>query len=234
MNDIHVVEIVGSFIVNPREVEYVLQQANFTYPRDKEAERYAGWSSVPVIPKLYNWTAQHQRLPRPDEGVAYLLTIADRGTDQTDTRIVKRGQKLYLDFCREMHTLALLQHSDAFGYVSYQKCLDLRYNVDYVAALLSTLQESQDKVGIQSAMRANWNSDMWSQIKAARRQRRGDAIDWSGPLFWLTNKDRPQAKQISGCWLFGGAHVSDLVDQIRGAGHVALDVAIQTTFWEDR
>lgn len=227
MIDSHAVEVVGSLVVNPREVEWIMQQATFRYPRSDAAEQYAGWSTVPVIPELYNWTAQRNRLPRPDEGVHYLLEIADDAADIANERIIKRGQKLYLDFCREMHTLGLLQHCDLFGYVSYQKCLDLRYNVDYVAALLSSLQQAADQVGIQSAMRKDWTHDIWSQIKNARRQRRQDTVDWDGPLFWLTNETRPYAKAISGCWLFGPSHVSDLADQIRGTKETVRAIAVQ-------
>ena len=103
------VEVIGSIVINPAEVEHVLNLADFKYPKRYEAEQLAGWTNTPVIPRLYNWCAQNGSLPRPDEGVAFLLQLADKGTNIFDDRIIKRGQKLFMDFCREVHTMGLLQ-----------------------------------------------------------------------------------------------------------------------------
>jgi hypothetical protein len=220
------IEITGSVLVKSPDIEFCLQQADFRYPRYREAEQFAGWTKTPVIPALYNWTVQHRRLPLPNEGVAFLMNRADPGTNTQNTRIIRRAQKLYMDFCREMHVLGLLQGCPLFGYIQYQKSLDISYNVDFVAALL--LQLGGKHIGIQSAMRARWiEKDPYEEIKKKRRKRRG-ALEWKGKLYWLTNRDRPPSKKISGCWLFGPAHINDLANKIRGNKENKNFIGIQT------
>jgi hypothetical protein len=209
------VEVVGSVVINPAEIEHCLQLADFQYPKTRETEQFAGWASTPAIPALYNLTVKRMQFPLPDTGVAFLLQNVDLYTDSTDPRIINRAQKLYMDFCRDMHALGLLQKCPLFGYIQYQKSLDISYNVDYVTALL--LQLGGGQVGIQSAMRAVWRSnDYWSGVKAGRRLRR-NIREWDGPLYWLTNKTRPPAKKINKCWLFGPTHINELAEEIRGS-----------------
>jgi len=220
-------EVIGSVSINPIEVEYHLKMADFNYPYTREADFFRGWSKTPVIPFLYGLVAREQRFIGPEEGVNLLLCHVDEGCDPGDPMIIGRGQKLYMDFAREMHTMGLLQRCDLFGYIQYQKSLDMQFNVDYVAQILTLL--GGGKIAIQSAMRKDWPDnapDPYEQLKSQRRKRRG-SIEWEGPLYWLTNKFRPPAMQIKRCWLFGTIHVKDLAEEIRGNHDNPGNVGIQ-------
>lgn len=215
-------EFVGSVSINPEEVVYWLGEAAFRYPRTKNTDQYKGWGKVAVIPKLYNFTVHRKAFPGPGVAMKLLMLHCDPRYHKNE-RVIRRGQKLYMDFAREMHTMGLLQRCPLFGYVEYQKALDLNYNVDYIASLLSSLiaenANLSGEIGIQAAMRMRWpdgdGEDAWEKKKAHRRRRRG-AKEWKGPLFWLTNRHRPYAQEVNGCWLFGPEHVADLASEIRG------------------
>jgi hypothetical protein len=222
-------EIVGTISVNPIEVEYVMGLADFRYPYTREAEQLAGWSKFAAIPGLFNWMVHNGHMPRPDEGVGFLLENVNPRI-KIDARIKGRAKKLYLDFCRDMHSMGLLQRAQPFGYVQYQKSLDIRFNVDFVASLLSIF--GGEDVGIQAAMRKNWDAgvsgDPFEKVKAQRRKRRGTAIEFDpSRIYWLTNMTRPPAKTIAGCWLFGSGHINDLVEEINGNSTDSGPIGVQ-------
>jgi hypothetical protein len=204
------IEIIGSFNINPLEIENNLRKADFTYPKRIDAEQFSGFSKTPIIPALYDWTVKHMRPPNPDEGVYFILSNADDGTDVFDSRIICRAQKLYMDFCRDIHTLGLLQKCDLFGFVSYQKALDIRYNVDYIVRILL----SDKQAGIQSAMRYNWNNDLWTKIKEGRKANR-EEVQWDGKIFWLKNDLIPHMNGPNKCWLFNDKHIIAIAEEIK-------------------
>lgn len=217
----------GLFWINPLEIETCLKRADYKYPSNREADFGRGWSNFPVIPELYKLTRRLGHYPMPDEGIVFLMKNCDPRY-QDNEKVIKRGQKLYMDFGREIHTLGLLQQCSLFAGVWYQKALDMSMNIDYLASLLSML--GGQRVAVQAAMRARWpeniDDDPYEQLKAERRRRRGE-IRWNGQIYWLTNRNRPYYKAINGCWLFGPSHINDLTEEIRGNGDQKI-VAIQT------
>jgi hypothetical protein len=222
-------QLTGSITISPLEVAHWMGRAPFRYPARNEAEQYAGWRHYPAIPGLFALTARLGRFVRPAEGVAHLMANCDEGC-ATNPKVQRRAEKLYLDFARDMHTLGLLQQAQLFGYIAYQKALDLTLNVDYVAALLSFLVPTDDEtqVGIQAQMRAQW-PDPWAAAKAQRRARH-KVGEWTGKLYHLTNEHRRAVARIAGCWLFTPAHINDLAEQVRGdiqAASMAPHVGIQ-------
>lgn len=213
------VSAIGSINVNPDEVEHLLSMADFRYPRNSEADPIHGWSHFAAIPGLFEHMALLKRFPRPDEGRRFLMDNCDPRY-AGDFKVKRRADKLYLDFARDMHTMGLLSRSDLFGYVEYQKALDLGYNVDFVAGLLSIIRsrvpDEPGDVGVQAQMRAKWGAeDPYELVKSERRSRRGDR-EWKGLLFLLTNHTRRHAKEIAGCWLFGREHIVDLAEEVMG------------------
>lgn len=213
------VEVVGSFSVNPDMVVYELSRTPWTYPTRMEADQKRGWRDHAAIPGLFALANHLRRFPRADEGRSYLLAHIDDPSLLMDPRVVRRGEKLYMDFARDMHALGLLQRCSLFATVLYQKALDLRYNVDYVVDLMPWMyEEREEQCGIQSAMRSKYewsHGDKWTVTKAGRRER-NNVMEWEGPLYWLTNKTRPPAQAPQRCWLFGEAHINDLAEEIRG------------------
>ncbi len=210
-------EVTGAFLVNPRAVEFELNRATFMYPRRGEADLFRGWGQFAAIPSLFKWMTQLRRFPSLVEAVAFLMEHCDP-LCADDPLVRRRGEKLAMDFAREMHTFGLLNHSDIFAYVAYQKALDLGYNVDFVADLLSTLVSADktvaEAVGIQAMMRWRWpDTEGWGPIREARRLRRG-IQEWMGPMYRLTNEYRDPVQKIQGCWLFGPEHIRDLADII--------------------
>lgn len=209
-------EDLGLLWINPLEVEACLKKADFRYPSLRETEFLKGWSKFPVIPGLYGLIRRLGHFPEPNEGMAFLMENCEPRY-QNSKRVVKRGQKLYMDFGREVHTLGLLQQCALFAMVWYQKALDMSMNIDYLASLLSTL--GGQRVAVQAAMRARWpeniGDDPYEQLKAERRRRRGE-MRWDGQIYWLTNRNRSYYKAINGCWLFGPPHITDLAEEIRG------------------
>ena len=150
--------ITGCVSVNPEEILYNLQLADFTYPSDGvggEADPIHGWSHFPAIPGLVQLMVKQNRFPGPNTGVKFLMDNCDPAYIY-NARVLRRAHKLYLIFAREMHTWALLQHHGIFSVVQYQRVCDLQYNVDYLASILSCYltKHSQDcqPVGIQSTI----------------------------------------------------------------------------------
>ncbi len=318
--------VTGAFMPHPAGVISKLKLADFRYPAGRLD---VGFSHFPAIPSLFALMTRLRRFPRPDEALRFLMEHADEGTEG-DPQTLKRAQKLYLDFGRDMHTLGLLYPSGAFEFVEYQKALDLQYNVDFVAGLLPfffLLDEAPDPIGIQAAMRhpglwrgsnnslremrhyfryqAHYSSfarepapanvihslqisiarrygegaaervaqavfgiaslreatkaqamvmqneiasnSRWGEVveavlqsepggarcdpyearKKLRRVRRG-AEEWSGRLYWMTNRDRPYATSVAGCWLFGSEHVNDLIEELRADFEPDGVIGIQT------
>lgn len=220
-------ELVGAVSVNPDEVVYWLQLADFTYPRNRDADPVHGWSKFAVIPGLYNWTAQHRRFPSAAEGVQFLMDKCE-APYKKDPGVVNRAHKLYMDFAREMHTMGLLQRCPILGYVEYQKALDLGFNVDYIASVVSYLLKAghtaDSQVGIQAAMRAQRieGGDPWDLLKQARRSRRGSK-EWEGKLYLISNRERDPWRKVNGCWLFGPDHIKDLANEIKTDHNAAKD-----------
>jgi len=213
-------EVVGSFSVNPLHVEAHLAKATFSYPMGGEADEYRGWGAFAVIPGLFQWMVEHSRFPGPDDGVAFLMQHCDpryRG----DPKVRRRAEKLYMDYCRDMHTKGLLERCTLMAWVQYQKALDLGYDVDFVCGLLAAFGGPSAEALADLAVRAKmrhpraWRDgvDPWEEPKMRRRQRRGTML-WTGPSFVLSNQYRPAAQSIQGCWLFGAAHIFDLRDEI--------------------
>jgi len=218
----------GLFWINPLEIETCLRRADFEYPPFAEADFGRGWSDFPVIPGLYKLTRRIGHFPTSAEGIIFLMDNCEPQFRE-DEKVIRRAQKLYMDFCRDVHTLGLLQQCPVLSSVWYQKALDLSMNIDYLAALLSLIGADREQIAIQAAMRARWPDDIeddpYERLKAERRRRRGEAR-WQGPIYWLTNRTRPYHKAIKRCWLFGPGHIYDLAEEIRGNGAEEV-VAIQ-------
>lgn len=223
-------EITSSFTLHPSEVVAALESSTFRYPRISEAEQYRGWSKFSVIPYLYAKTARERRALAPDEIVPDLMLHITDPVDVRDPMIVGRARKLAMDFLREAHTLGLLQFSSEFGCVSYQKALDIRWNVDYAVRLLNTKSEA----GIQAAMRANWSDDGWTGKKEVRRENRGDTIiDWKGKVYWLTNRHLAHIVGPNSCWLFSETHIHQLASDIKHdnpSGFVGANMQLDLEF----
>jgi len=217
----------GLFWINPVEVEACLRNADFQYPFRAEADFAKGWANFAAIPGLYRLTRNLGHFPSSDEGMAFLMEHCDP-LYQDDDKVIRRGQKLYMDYCRDVHTLGMLQQCEVLAYVWYQKALDLSMNVDYLASLLTTIDPDRAQVAIQAAMRGrnyDWEAGPLERLKEERRRRRGER-GWQGVVYWLTNRRRPYHQSINRCWLFGPGHIDDLAEEIRGNGNEGI-VAIQ-------
>ena len=183
--------------VNPDEVEYQLK------------------------PVLYKYIVNNGKASDADTLLAHLMSHCDpRYID--DERALNRAKKLVCDFYRDLHTYGLLSHEPFFASVAYQKGLDLRFNVDYVVEVRSLILDRclnpTRENAVQSAMMAPWNwdkEDNFINLKRRRRIRRGNMKEWTGPIYWLTNKDIPYACNAGGTWLFGSKHISALVEEIK-------------------
>ncbi|MBA7592799.1 hypothetical protein ES708_34993 [subsurface metagenome] len=193
--------------------EYVRRSAlvaSFEYPAVADQELLRGWAKVPVWPRLWEYAIPKtgkSEFPSPDDMVEFLLDLADEG----DSGIKHRAQKLVMDFIREVHAYALLFDSGRFYYVTYQRVMDLQYNIDFEVLP----KELESPVGIQTAMRRIWKADTWRQIHEERRRRRG-AKNWEGPIFWMTNR-RIEAEELPNkLWLFKTHHVQEVILEIKG------------------
>lgn len=210
----------GIDLVIAFDPEYVRQfaaLASFEYPAVAEQEQLRGWANVPVWPQLWEYATSTLKTGRgafatPDNMVEFLFDLADKEARKVDPdRIKHRAQKLVMDFLREMHAYSLLDHSGGFSYVHYQRILDFQYNIDFEALP----KGQQTRVGIQTAMRKDWNTDTWRQIHEERRHRRG-AKDWKGPIFWMTNRRIAADELPNRIWLFKTYHVKEVMWEIKG------------------
>jgi hypothetical protein len=223
----------GVYSVRADEVEFRLEHAPFHYPMLAEADPELGWGHIAVIPELFDWITREGNLPSVASTAAFLMGLCDpRYADRSTVR--RRGEKLVLDFFRDLHTYALLCNCDLFGQVVYQKALDVK-NIDYLARLRARWAARwgySDPVAVQAQMRARWSadSDAWSELKAERRTRRGATLERQEKLYLLTNRSRPPWKQIARVWLFGPTHIRDLADEVSAdlAPVMPSVVAIQT------
>jgi hypothetical protein len=198
------------------EVIYHLDRCPFRYPSNAEVDDIHGFGHIGVIPELFSYMAARGRFPAMDEMYRLLMEKHCDARYREDHRVMRRAQKLCLDFARDMHTKGLLDVCDLFGCVEYQKALDLGYNVDFVAGLASYLIfVGRKSVAVQAKMRAKWDGpDRWDGIKADRRRRRGGMV-WKGRVYEITNRARRYAKNVAGVWLFGEEHVRDLAREIK-------------------
>ncbi|MDP2950253.1 MAG: hypothetical protein Q8P22_12030 [Chloroflexota bacterium] len=196
--------------LHPTYVRQRALAAGFTYPSRAEQEPLAGWSDFPVWPSLWRYVydcLQGSGFPPLDELVGYLMAMTRSPLD--DAGIRARAQKLVMDFTRDIHAYALLIHSGRFGAVSYERILDLGYNVDFRVRMQTELTA----VGIQTAMRASWGNEPWTAIKEERRRRRGDK-EWTGEIVWMTNRRIPAEHLPNKLWLFTMGHVDEVVAAI--------------------
>lgn len=202
------------FSVNPKLILYYLDHAPWTYQEAfQHADKYRGYAKQAVLPSLFHYCYSLHRVPELTELYTYVKTHLCEPELQKDTAVLWRGIKLVFDFIRELYTFGLLQHSDLFGFVQYCKAYDLNYNVDFVGQLMPEFLISED-IGIQAMMRKNWKAgDMWRQTKERRRQLRGEHL-FTGPIYELSNRNIPPAKNIKGLWLFGQAHIQELRERI--------------------
>lgn len=204
--------------VHPDHVLRVLSRCGFVYPGGRESDPFRGWTRFQVMPRLFRYFAELGRFPEPEEGVAFLLDNCDSPEDAADPRVVRRAQKLYLDFAREMHTYGLLAIFGRFSRVLYKAELDMS-NVDFLVAI------NGEDFYVQCVMRAVWRArperDPWSEIKEERRRRRGEAD--SSKIFYMTNERIPHVVGPANCWLFTERHVWALYEEIRqyAAGEIA-------------
>lgn len=222
-----------SISLNPQLIIEVLDDAPpwCRYPKNGEADDYRGWGSRAAFPLLHDLMIQKGDLPTPLEGCSALMKVCDSRYVH-DERVKRRAVKLYLDFARDMHAMAMLKHSSYFGVISYVPGLDINYNVDFISSLMRSMFGVKDlppQAGIQAAMRARWNDDVWTQIKENRKKRR-DVVPWDGPLFWLTNKSRAhEVHKKTNNWLYTHDHVRDLIQEMKLVlCRNSPDVGIQT------
>src|SRR3954469_19527183 len=106
-----------SISLNPQLIIEVLDDAPAwcKYPRGKKkADPYRGWKDRAAFPLLHDLMIQKGDLPTPLEGCTALMAICD--PDCANEILVKRRAiKLYLDFVRDMHAMAMLKESSYFG-----------------------------------------------------------------------------------------------------------------------
>jgi uncharacterized phage-associated protein len=232
--------MVDMIAVNPLAIEICLNKADFDYPFKGVASFGKGWNNFPVIPALYRKFCELGRPLFPDEAMKYLMDHCDPRY-RNDETVKRRGQKLYLDSCRELHTWGLLLQCPVLASVRYQKALDIKMGVDFLASLLLKLRTTDtDMIAIQSMMRGNFppdwtpENDRFNTIKRGRQQRRNNNDQWNGPIFYLTNKKRPYYKSIHKCWLFGPQHIFDLAEELKSNSidndEEAERIAIQAKF----
>jgi hypothetical protein len=223
----------GIYSVRADEVEFRLEHAPFRYPTKADpADPELGWGHVAVIPELFEWVTNEGDLPSVESTAVYLMSLCNpRYAERPLVR--RRGEKLVLDFFRDLHTYGLLCECSLFGQVVYKKALDVT-NIDYLARLRARWAAHwgfNEPVAVQAMMRARWfaDGDAWSVVKEERRGRRGNAPAWDGKLYLLTNRQRPPWKQIAGVWLFGPQHIRDLADEVSSdlAPEPPMQVAIQ-------
>src|SRR5262252_459731 len=207
----------GIYSIKADEVEFKLKYSPFQYPSLAEADPERGWGHVPVIPEMFEYVTQAGELPSVATTASFLMTLCDPRYAR-DSKVRRRGEKLVLDFYRDLHTYGLLCDCWLFGQVLYQKALDVN-NVDYLARLQSRWAAYwgyNAPVGVQAMMRAHWSEfgDPWSDLKVARRARRHAVLERNSKLYLLTNRQRSAWKQIARVWLFGPDHIRDLADEI--------------------
>jgi len=221
------VEVCGGISYNPDEIIYIINLCDYNYTECyRKADQFRGWGkSKPIIPELFSYCYKLGRFPRIEELYNHTMGLCDPEY-KNEEEIKFRGKKLSLDFAREMHTFGLLQISRMFGVVKYGKSYDLNYNVDFLGRLVSWFN-IKDEVGIQSMMRANFNNDVWSNIKSQRRMRRGTK-EFDGTIYELSNRKIKDIKNIKGLWLFTDKHIKELKDQIIDEG--CEEIGIQTEF----
>jgi len=215
------VDEIRIFYPDPDEVVYQLERS----PMKKYAFSHNpgddfGFASVAAMPILYRYTIQLKKVPTILNSVNHLVKFAEPHRDDQGGQIKMRAYKLIQDYFRELHTFGLL--AQEFASVSYEKGLDIGYNVDFVtqlrSRLVNQLYRKVDQIGIQAQM---MHSKRWRgqgrnflDIKARRRAKRQQRKEWDGAIFYLTNKSRRAARIVNGVWLFGEDHVSDLVDEV--------------------
>jgi hypothetical protein len=229
-----------SISLNPQLIIEILDDAPAwcRYPVGNEADRYRGWAGSAAFPLLHDLMIQTGDLPTPLEGCNALMTVCDpRYTN--DVTVKRRAVKLYLDFVRDMHAMAMLKQSSYFGVISYVPSLDINYNVDFISSLMRSMfglsRQTPAQAGIQAAMRGKWAEDTWTEVKEARKKRR-NVVLWDGPIFWLTNRHRAHyIHRKTGNWLYTHDHVRDLIREmkIELCGN-APDAGIQTRLPDDR
>lgn len=203
---------------NPREYDPVLKR--WVYPTD--------WAfrENTAIPLLYRYVAENDRHWTPDRLKNYLIHLRTQqpifppqGRSETD--IEKRANKLVLDFCRELHTYGLLSICRKLAHVKYEKIKDVQRNVDYTACL----SKKRELFGVQASMRNNWNDQQFDRMKRRRRNCYVDNMPFTGPLFFLTNKDIPGKRCAkTGTWLFTDDHIENLVEEIKSEVGNDMDV----------
>lgn len=76
-----------------------------------------------------------ERFPKPKQGKNLLLELANQNElKKHETEVIKRAEKLYFDFSREMHTFRLLMDEESFASVIYKEELDFS-NIDFAVVL---------------------------------------------------------------------------------------------------
>lgn len=198
------------------EIEQCLEKCPFSYPKDCEVDDKRGWGNQPVFPKLHKLTSELGHFPQPDEGIKFLMEICD-STCKNNPRVKRRGEKLYMDFCREYHTFVLMQEAvEFFSEIKYKQESDIRLNIDFYARLQPEISSEEKYIPIQVSMRADWDKDRWTAIKKGRRERRNSSPQQQPEkLYKLSNECREHSKSINGCWLFSPEHIHDLGEQIK-------------------
>lgn len=212
---------------DPGEVEYKLTHTSVSYPKNVREINF-GYAKVQVIPTLYKYVCSQGEVPEVNGLCKYLWQFHEFNPER-EAEAKLRTEKLVLDFYRELHTFGLLAKHNAFGMVRYSKATDIDMGVDYLARIsqmiLSMTPRTPKEVGIQSAIGAKhaYSADGYYQsLKNNRKVSRG-AKAWDGPVYWLTNENRPAlVSKPSGVWLFTYLHIADLVEEISGAKDVAV------------
>lgn len=210
---------VKSFLPNPIYIVRVLRDSPFQYPGGRQDR---GFKDVKVIPSLWSYMYEIERFPHPEEGKNFLQELADQNElRRHETEVTRRAEKLYFDFAREMHTFRLLMDEDSFASVKYKEELDFS-NTDFAVGLSEyhwSIEEPK-KILVQSQMR---HSKKWenarpgettdNRVKEKRRKKRGEE-EITGKKYYIHNKYIEPAHKPSGCWLFGPAHIGELVKSI--------------------
>jgi hypothetical protein len=211
------------FLPNPDNVAYELEQARLKYPPNDRRNDWA-FAKTPVMPICYKYVVLKGEIPPIAELGNFVIKSAwpnlSEHSEPHRNSVHTRARKLVMDFYRDLHTMGLLGLK--FGSVTYERGMDISFNVDYIVTPKRYLfvfenVPRNEKLAVASAMMhpRNWrNPENDIAEKKRRRERRG-CKEWGGEIFWLTNMTRQFHRSVNGVWLFGQAHINDLLEDIK-------------------
>lgn len=212
------------------DVSEIIERISTTeikYPESVPASYQHHYRDVPVFTELYELVRSLGSMPEVDECAEYLL---DRhyldslryGSPTEIEGILHKTHELILNWFQALHLLALL--IDKFTFCDYVDEDGQRYNVDFIIRLrppfsfagLEYIKETD--VGLCTIMLSDqrWRTfgADWLTRKMDFKQSQ-DYSSWTDPVFTISNQRIPPGMTINGLSLFGGAHIENLIEEIK-------------------